>query len=91
MAEISVRRTWGCLLVEKADSHSKHRWWFEQTKSGRLVFISQVAEYDKNEHPSLVEGRHYVSQEEAEVPENVRDALEDEGFERIFDSDGKEL
>jgi hypothetical protein len=87
--DIDVRHTWGCVLAEARDSaEQKHRWWFDETDAGRLVFISEVIHFeDLDDNDVGIDGRHYVDEADADVPPKIHDALADEGYETIVDTD----
>lgn len=84
----------GAVLVSADDeAEQTHRWWFDRTDEGRLVLCAEVIAYTED-HSIMTEsaGRHYVPEAEMDVPENVRDALDDEGFTLPpVDMHGKEI
>lgn len=87
---IDVRNECGCVLAcgyDEAEQH--HRWWFDVTAAGRLVFISEVIHFeDMDRDAAGLDGRHYVDEDEAEVPPKVETALADAGYDQIVSTDG---
>lgn len=80
--EIEVREEGGSVLVSAHDeAEMEHRWWFDPTEAGRLVFVSEVIHYEDD-------SRHYVEEHEAVVPDPVHDALEAEGYDEVVDTSG---
>lgn len=82
---INVGTVGGLVLVRATDkAEQEHRWWFDETEAGRLLFGSEIIGYDEGR-------RHYVPEDEMEVPDRVRDELEAEGYETILDTEGRPL
>jgi hypothetical protein len=90
---IEVSEECGCVLVRANDkADQEHRWWFDETDAGRLVFISEVIHFTDMQHEQVgLDGRHYVPEREADVPPKVESALDDEGYRGVFDTDGRPL
>lgn len=92
--DIEVRRECGCVLVTANDkANQEQRWWFDETDAGRLVFISEVIHFTDMDHEKIgIDGRHYVPEREADVPDKVRGALEAAGYDDgVFDTDANRL
>lgn len=90
--DVTVEKACGLVLVrgnDKADM--EHRWWFETTEAGRLVFVQEVIECDERFEGDLSVGRHFVPEDRAEVPDKVADALHENGYGSVVDTDGKIL
>lgn len=86
---IEVSDECGCVLVRATDKAGmEHRWWFDETDAGNLVFVGEVVHYDEDAHPTLTAGRHYVPEDEASVPPRVEEALDEQDFKQIVDTDG---
>lgn len=87
-SNLDVRKEWGSILVALDDKGGvETRWWFDVTEDNNLVFIQQVNDYNEA-HPSTVEGRRYMAETEAYIPEYVRSKLHDRGFDTIVDTSG---
>lgn len=88
---INVDEHFGCVLARASDKANQcHRWWFDKTEKDRLVFISEVIHYsDLDRGPHGLDGRHYVPESEADVPDTIRESLADAGFDTIVTPDGK--
>lgn len=93
-SDIQVDDFMGAVLVKANDkAEQTHRWWFDRTDEGRLVFCAEVIAYTED-YSFMTEtgGRHYVPENEMDVPDKVRDALQDEGFDTdIVDKNGRRL
>jgi hypothetical protein len=87
---IDVNEHFGCILVSSTDdANQRHRWWFDRTEKDRLVFISEVIHYsdlDMGEHG--LDGRHYVPESEAAVPDAIRESLIEAGYDIIVTPNG---
>lgn len=83
---IDIRAECGGVVAcadDKADM--EHRWWFDTTDGDTLVFAAEIIEDRVGENQPAV--RHYVESHEADVPEKVRDAIDEEGFEGVVVED----
>lgn len=84
--KIDVRDECGLVLAESNDPAGQpHRWWFEETDAGRLVFVGEVIDVEVGGN-----SRHYVDEKDASVPPSIRTEL-DEQYEMIVDTSGREL
>lgn len=84
---VDVRDECGLVLAESSDpADMPHRWWFDVTEEGRLVFVGEVVDVGVGGN-----SRHYVEGEDAAVPDSIRAELRDEGYEMIVDTSGREL
>lgn len=89
---IEVLDEHGYVLVRATDKAGMtHRWWFDETDAGRLVFVSEVVQYKEDAHPEMTAGRHYMDEHKAEIPARVEKALAAEDFTTIVDTNGKIL
>jgi hypothetical protein len=91
MAELTVEQYWGAVLARESTERQEHRWWFQTTDAGRLVFISDVIEYQGDEHADIAEGRHYHREANAEIPDRVTEQLFAEGYDMIVSTSGNVL
>lgn len=90
--DIEVSDKFGCVLVRATDKAGmEHRWWFDETDAGRLVFVTEVVHYDKDTGAMVASGRHYVPEDEASVPPRIEEALDRRGHEGLVDIDGRTL
>jgi len=90
-SDLAVERAWGGLVV-RADKHNgmEHRWWFDETDDGRLVFCGEIIEFaNLHERDLGLDARHYVDEKKMAVPTRVRERLAVEGYKTIFDLEGR--
>lgn len=94
MSEIvTVDEYWGTVYVSISREHTdtEHRWWFDVSSEGDLVFISEVIEWtDITETGRTSDGRHYVDESYAEVTDRVVDVLDEWGFDGEIYEAGRE-
>lgn len=84
---VNVRDECGLVLAEANDpADMSHRWWFDETDAGRLVFVGEVVDVEVDGN-----SRHYVEQDDAAVPDPIREELTAEGYETIVDTEGHVL
>lgn len=88
---VTIREEMGYVLaVADDEADMEHRWWFDRTEKDRLVFVCEVIEDGGASGAQPV--RHYVEESEADVPDRVRDAIRDDGWEmEIVDTSGHPL
>lgn len=85
--EIEITDTgWGVLARTQDKADMERRLWFDVTDKGRLVFCAEIVEDGGASDAAPI--RHYVPDSEMDVPDPVREELEDEGYETIVDTDG---
>lgn len=83
-----IRESWGGIVAEWEDGRGRSkRMWFDETDGGRIVLCAYIVEEKVNGH------RDFVDESTWNVPQNVRDALLDSGYnaDTIYDTDGWEV
>lgn len=89
--DIDIRTECGCVLVTGIDDANQHRrWWFSPNADGDTVtFIAEIVDFEHERSEDVgVDGRHYVPEAKASVPEPVATCLTERDF-TIVDTDGE--
>lgn len=76
MSDIQVIKAYGAICVARDDGAATHRWWFHETDKSRLVLCQEVVHTPN--------GRQTVPKQKMKLPQDVRNAIRDEGHDGAF-------
>lgn len=88
MRSVTVEDFFGAVMAKGIDSAgSVRRYWFDETDAGRMALCAIVVEVTETS------GRMYLDESDWSVPQHIRDALTDAGYDgdEIYNTRGFEI